>query len=402
MSNEPISNISETKNEFGEDDKIKLNNIEQILSERIYILSLISKRIEDFKKEVQLILEDINKYFHSPVFDVEQKMREKLRNIINNYQINNEINRELKNINDSIKKLLNININDFPDNQKKNDIFYKLNDNTLVIASQCSIKCKHIPPNNNEQNKLYTFTGEIKNCCSYKNKLIVNVKENTLEINSYKYKLKIIDLENDSITNFYETNEEITFVSESKYFSGKIFFIEYRKTFCIYEKNKEITIKSSTLEIHSFKEIQNGLFFCASYNTYCFYDLNEGDIISQKYNGNIFNPDDIFILTNKYLMLGAKKYFYIFNIKDYKIKIKLKLHDYIYYSCVNHNYGENFVCVYINNQIIIYEIQSDNNKINLSPLIVQNINYQVYSLIYYNKQLLLYTGNLQFKCKRIE
>jgi hypothetical protein len=103
MSNEPISNISETKNEFGEDDKIKLNNIEQILSERIYILSLISKRIEDFKKEVQLILEDINKYFHSPVFDVEQKMREKLRNIINNYQINNEINRELKNINDSIK-----------------------------------------------------------------------------------------------------------------------------------------------------------------------------------------------------------------------------------------------------------------------------------------------------------
>ena len=156
------------------------------------------------------------------------------------------------------------------------------------------------------------------------------------------------------------------------------------------------------MEIHSFKEIQNGLFFCASYNTYCFYDLNEGDIISQKYNGNIFNPDDIFILTNKYLMLGAKKYFYIFNIKDYKIKIKLKLHDYIYYSCVNHNYGENFVCVYINNQIIIYEIQSDNNKINLSPLIVQNINYQVYSLIYYNKQLLLYTGNLQFKCKRIE
>ena len=78
-------------------------------------------------KKEQEISECIKKYFHLSIFTtVEQNMILKLREIIDNYQVNDKTNRELKSINDSIKKLfkININKNDFPNEQNKNNKFF--------------------------------------------------------------------------------------------------------------------------------------------------------------------------------------------------------------------------------------------------------------------------------------
>ena len=398
MSLEIISSLYSTH--LQEDDLNKLNELEQISLERIYILSLISKRIEDFLKQEQSTLKSIRNYFHLPICKrVEENMILELKQIINNYQVN-DINTELKKINEMVKKMLHININDFRDNETKDDKFFKLNEDTLVIAKQNSIILKNIHLNNNIQNNLHTFIGEIKNCCAIRNKILLSVNEKK------SYKLKLI--ENESKTDLYESNNEITFISKSNFFSDRIYFIEQPKTIYIYDiyEKKKIMKISLMMNIYSCKEITKEILFFASYNSWCFYFLGNndgGEIKSDIYNGNIFNPEEIFLLTNPFLMLGGKKYFFIFNIEHFELKIKIRLKENTFYSCVCFNDYDKNICVYLNNEITIYELKKDNNnKINLFPLIVKTIDYQVYSLIYSNRELLIYKGKQEFELMSVE
>lgn len=398
-----VEEISDIFNSISKDDINKLNQIEEKLSKIIYILTIIKEKIENFLEKQKSKLDYIRNYLYSSIKNkINEKDFYKLQEIISSFQLNDEYEKKLKELDDAVKKFLGVqnNENNWPDNKNKNDKFFQLNDKILVIATQYSIILKDNYLKNNIKNNVYTFSDEIKYCCGYDyNEILVSVKEN----NSYILKkINIKRLENKDL---YKSDNEITFISKSN-FSNKIYFVEKQNKICIYENNKVSKI-SLKMNIHSFKEITEKIFFFVSYNSWCFYNINDNkgkEITKDQYYGNIFNPEDIVILKKLFLILGSKKYFFVFNKNDYKLKIKIKITNGLIYSCICPSYDGEYLCIYMNNTIVIYDLKENENKqLNLKPLIMKKYDFQVYSLIYNsNNQLLLYKGNQEYESKIIK
>ena len=119
-----------------------------------------------------------------------------------------------------------------------------------------------------------------------------------------------------------------------------------------------------------------------------------------QYNGNIFNPKDIFKLKEKYLILGGKKYIFIFNSQDFQIERKIKLNEYCSYSLIAPSNDRNYICIIINNKIIVYQFLSD--ILNFEPIVEKNINIKVHSMIFEKEKLILYEDKLTIETMRIQ
>jgi hypothetical protein len=388
-----------------DNDNEKLNEILAISSKRIQILMDIKKNIEiQFEKEKDVI-KKINDYFHSSCFPNQKESdRNKLQEIIQNYKINNEYTDKLIKFKITTYQTFGLEYNTENENSDddENKKIIKLNECTLVTGTSNSIGFRYydeksgIDPSNGQ---FFNFKGKIIYFCAYKNNAIL------LSLNdSDSHKLKKIK-NNTEITLYESSNKEITYISTSIY-NNRIYFILHPDIFCVFSLTNGKKIECSKkikVNISSIMEISEQIFFLASENSWCFYFLKDKDgqeMNYNQYNGNIFNPKDIFKLKDKYLILGGKKYIFIFNSQDFQIERKIKLNEYCSYSLITPSNDRNYICIIINNKIIVYQFLSD--ILNFQPIVEKNINIKVHSMIFEKEKLILFEDKLTIETMRIQ